>query len=296
MLLLTAFIWGTAFVAQSVGAQYVGTYTYLAGRSWLAVIVLLPMVLLRDKKSRARGGLPVLPRTPSQRRSLVVAGLICGTTLCFASAAQQAGVATTTTAKAGFITALYVVIVPVMTLFVGKRPEKRIWGCILVAVVGLYLLCMKGGFELSSGDAVMLLCAFLFSIQIMCVDHFTPVVDGVALSWAQFLVVSVESTLLMFVFEAPTAESLGLAAFSIAYAGIFSSGVAYTLQIVGQEKVHPTVACLAMSQESEFSALSGWVILNQSMSPRELLGAGLMFAAIVLAQIPLPSRRKAAAD
>jgi len=172
----------------------------------------------------------------------------------------------------------------------GKRPEAKIWACVVIAVVGLYLLCIKpGGFALAAGDGVLLLCAFLFAVQILCVSHFSPLVDGVCLSWVQFLVVAVESTVLMLVLEAPTPASLIAAAGAIAYAGVFSSGVAYTLQILGQEGVPPALACMAMSMESVFSALSGWVVLGESMTGRELFGGLLMFGAVLLAQLPMPS-------
>ena len=231
----------------------------------------------------------MLPQSPAQRKQLALGGLVCGSALCMASASQQLGMANASTAKAGFITALYVVLVPILSVVLGKRPEAKIWACVVIAVVGLYLLCIKpGGFALAAGDGVLLLCAFLFAVQILCVSHFSPLADGVCLSWAQFLVVAVESTVLMLVLEAPTPASLMAAAGAIAYAGVFSSGVAYTLQILGQEGVPPALACMAMSMESVFSALSGWVVLGESMTGRELFGGLLMFGAVLLAQLPMP--------
>ena len=290
MLLLAAFLWGTTFVAQSLGAELVGPFTYLMGRSWIAVVVLLPVIAMRARAAARNGGKPVLPQTPAQRKQLALGGLVCGSALCMASASQQLGMADASTAKAGFITALYVVLVPILSVVLGKRPEAKIWACVGIAVVGLYLLCIKpGGFALAAGDGVLLLCAFLFAVQILCVSHFSPLVDGVCLSWVQFLVVAVESTVLMLVLEAPTPASLMAAAGAIAYAGVFSSGVAYTLQILGQEGVPPALACMAMSMESVFSALSGWVVLGESMTGRELFGGLLMFGAVLLAQLPMPS-------
>lgn len=292
MLLMAAFLWGTTFVAQSLGAELVGPFTYLMGRSWIAVVILLPVIALRDRASVKNGQGHAVPKNPEQRRQLAIAGLVCGTALCLASASQQLGMASASTAKAGFITALYVVLVPILSVALGKRPEAKIWACVVVAVVGLYLLCLKpGAFSLAPDDGILLLCALLFAVQIMCVSHFSALVDCVCLSWAQFLVVAVESTILMFVLETPTLPSLFAAAGAIAYAGVFSSGVAYTLQIMGQEGVNPALACMAMSLESVFSALSGWAMLGESMTGRELLGAALMFGAVLFAQLPLPKLR-----
>lgn len=292
MLLMAAFLWGTTFVAQSLGAELVGPFTYLMGRSWIAVVILLPVIALRDRASVKNGQGHAVPKNPEQRRQLTIAGLVCGTALCLASASQQLGMASASTAKAGFITALYVVLVPILSVALGKRPEAKIWACVVVAVVGLYLLCLKpGAFSLAPDDGILLLCALLFAVQIMCVSHFSALVDCVCLSWAQFLVVAVESTILMFILETPTLPSLFAAAGAIAYAGVFSSGVAYTLQIMGQEGVNPALACMAMSLESVFSALSGWAMLGESMTGRELLGAALMFGAVLFAQLPLPKLR-----
>lgn len=289
MLLAAAFLWGTTFVAQSLGAALVGPFTYLMGRSWIAVVILIPVIFLRNRAAVQSGRDSILPHTPHQRRQLALAGFVCGTALCMASFSQQLGMATASTAKAGFITALYVVLVPILSAVLGKRPEAKIWACMVIAVAGLYLLCIKpGGFSFEQTDGVLLLCAFLFAVQILCVSHFGAIVDGVCLSWAQFLVVSIESTVLMFVLESPTWASILAAAGAIAYAGVFSSGVAYTLQIIGQEGVAPALACMAMSMESVFSALSGWAVLGESMTGRELFGALLMFAAVLLAQLPLP--------
>lgn len=289
MLLMAAFLWGTTFVAQSLGASLVGPFTYLMGRSWIAAVLLIPVMLVRDRALQ-KSGHTAIPRTPAGRRQLALSGLICGTALCAASATQQLGMAGASTAKAGFISALYVVLVPILSVVLGKRPEARIWACVVIAVAGLYLLCMKpGGFSLEQSDAILLLSALLFAVQILCVSHFSALADGVCLSWAQFLVVSIESTVLMFVLESPTPAAILAAAGAIAYAGIFSSCVAYTLQIMGQEGVNPALACIAMSMEGVFSALSGWAVLGESMSGRELLGAALMFGAVLLAQLPLPA-------
>ena len=284
-LLVCAAIWGSAFVAQSVGAEYVGAFTFLAVRNWIAVVFLIPVIYVRDTILRKRGRPSVRPANRTQRRFLLMGGAACGFFLCAASAFQQVGIRYTTTAKAGFITALYVVIVPILSVFFGKSVKSRIWMCVALAVLGLYLLCMRGELSLSFGDGVVLVCAFLFACQIMTVDYFAPQVDTVRLSQTQFLVTALLSTVCMFFFEDLSTDSLIKALPSIAYAGVMSSGVAYTLQIIGQQNLNPAIASITMSLESVFAALAGWIVLGQSMSFRELAGCVLMFAAIILAQL-----------
>ena len=198
------------------------------------------------------------------------------------------GIGTTSTAKAGFMTALYVVLVPVFGVLFGRRPGVKLWCCVAASVVGLYLLCLAGhdSLALTGGEWQLLGCAFLFATQILLVDHFSPKLDGIQLSFVQFLTVAVISTVFMLIFEQPTIEQFRLAAVAIAYCGIMSSGVAYTLQIVGQKALDPTIASLAMCLESVFSALAGWLILGETLSTTELCGCGLMFAAIVASQLP----------
>jgi drug/metabolite transporter (DMT)-like permease len=292
MLFLATIFWGTTFVAQRIGAEHVGAYTYLAGRSWIAVVFLTPVVHAFDRFHDRRGTDNRRPRSANARKQLILASITAGVALCAASAAQQIGVAYTTASKAGFITALYVVLVPILGIFIGKRPSAHIWACVALALVGMYLLCITGGdLKLQIGDAYELACALLFAVEILLVYHFSPLVDGVRLSRMMFLVVAVLSTVLMFVLESPTWESVRAALPAIAYAGIISSGIGYTLQILGQEGVNPTVASLVMSFESVFSALSGWLILGERLSPRELLGSALMFAAIVLSQVEIKPKR-----
>ena len=292
-LFLTALIWGTAFVAQRMGSEYVEPFTYLAWRSWAAVLFLAPLVRVMDHFSDRRGIDNRRPKTVSDRRLLIVGGCLSGFMLWAACAAQQIGIAHTTASKAGFITALYVVIVPLLSIFIRKRPSVQIWACVALALIGLYLLCMKtASFRLEYGDAWELACAFFFAVEILLVSYYCSRVDPVRLSFVQFLVVAILSTILMLLIEHPTVDGLRLALPSILYAGIFSSGIAFTLQIIGQVGVNATVASLVMSLESVFSALSGWLILHERMSPRELSGAALMFLAIALSQIELPSRRR----
>ncbi len=285
-LFICAFLWGTAFVAQRMGAEHVGAFTFLAGRSWIAVLFLTPLLHIMDRFYDRRGIDSRQPRNSADRKLLVIGGILCGVMLCAASAAQQIGIGYTTASKAGFITALYVVLVPLLSIVLRKRPSPRIWFCVILALVGLYLLCMKtGSIRLEIGDAWVLACALLFAIQILVLDHFSPLLNPFRLSRMQFLVVAVLSTVLMFLTEHPTAETLRLALPAILYTGIFSSGIAYTFQIIGQDGVNPTVASLVMSLESVFSAIFGWIVLHEQMSGRELCGAVLMFLAIILSQI-----------
>ena len=285
MLVVAALIWGTAFVAQSVGSGYMGPYTFLASRSWLACAFLLGLMGVRRANQRRQG-----KRLPFwvHGKTLAIGGALCGVALFAASAAQQMGIGTTSTAKAGFMTALYVVLVPVCGIFLGSRPGLKMWACVAVSVAGLYLLCLAGRdtLSLTGGEWQLLLCAFLFTLQILLVNHFSPRLDGIQLSFAQFFTVSVVSTVFMFLFEQPTPEQFAGAAVSVLYCGIMSSGVAYTLQIVGQQELDPTIASLAMCLESVFSALAGWIILGQTLTGTELAGCVLMFAAIVASQLP----------
>ena len=292
LLVLTALVWGCAFVAQSVGAEHVGAFTFLACRSWLAGVTLLPVIALLRARQRRPESAAESP-APQSRRALLTGGIACGCFLFLASSAQQIGVASTTTAKAGFITAMYVIIVPILSLVLGRRVGKKIWLCVAMSVVGLYLLCIAGSLSLSRGDAMVLLCALLFAGHIMTVDHFSPKMDGVQLSCIQFFTTAILATVCMFLFEHPTAAALQSAFLPILYAGILSSGVGYTLQIVAQKGLNPTIASMAMSLESVFSALAGWVILGQGLTAREFSGCALMFAAIILAQ--LPDRKRSAA-
>lgn len=285
LLVLCAFIWGTAFVAQSVGGEYLGPNSFLAARSWLAVVFLFVLVSVRNAASRRKG-----VKAPFLKggRTLVIGGLLCGAALFAASVTQQMGVVTTGTAKAGFITALYVVLVPVFGIFFGRKPSLKIWCCVAAAVAGLYLLCLagRGSLSFTGGEWELLLCALLFTIQILLVNRFSPRLDGIQLSFVQFLTVAILSTIFMFVFEAPTPAQFIDGIVAIAYCGLLSSGVAYTLQIIGQKDLDPAIASLAMCLESVFSAIAGWLVLGQVLSAFEISGCALMFAAIAVSQLP----------
>ncbi len=292
VLLLAAFVWGTTFAAQSIGADYVGPFTYLCGRTWISVALLFPVERLLSARAarieRERSGKDqILPVTRSMRRTMLFAGAVCGTFLFTASAAQQAGIAYTTAAKSGFITALYVVFVPVIYAVVHRGVGPKVWICMVMAVTGLYLLSMKGSFSLGKGDALTLLCAVLFSCQILCINRYAGEVGGVRLTLLQFIMEAILATVCMLIFETPTAGAVRMALPAILYAGVFSGCVGYTLQSVGQEWVNPATASIAMSFESVFGALAGWAVLHEALSARELAGCVIMFAAIILAQLPV---------
>ncbi len=226
------------------------------------------------------------------RKEMFLGGLLCGFFLFTASAAQQTGIAYTTTAKSGFITAMYVVIVPIIYAVIRRKSSLRIWISVLFAVSGLYLLCMKESFTLGFGDLITLLCAFLFSIQIMCVDRFVGRIGAVKLTLFEFLFEGVFATVCAALFENPTKEGLIKAGFAILYAGVMSSAVGYTLQMAGQARVNPAAASIAMSMESVFSALTGWIVLGQSLTVREIAGCAVMFTAIIIAEMPVRERKK----
>ena len=290
-LFLTAFIWGTAFVAQSVGMDYVGPYTFICVRSFIAGIVLLPCIVILQKINPKE----TVSRTRSEkkryRKTLVAGGVLCGLALGVASCLQQIGIQHTTVGKAGFITTFYIIIVPIIGLFFKKRCGLNVWAGVVLALAGLYFLCITEGFSIGYGDTMVFLCALAFSIHILVIDHFTELVDGVKMSCIQFFVAAIVSGVGMLVMEQPDIHNILAAWLPILYAGALSSGVGYTLQIIGQKGMNPTIASLILSLESVISVLAGMVILDEQLSSREILGCVLMFIAIVLAQ--LPEKKKA---
>lgn len=289
---LAALIWGTAFVAQSVGADYVEPFTFNAARAAVAFLFLL---VLCGVFRALRKNDPDAEARPTSRKDLAVGGICCGVALTVATNLQQKGLETTTSGKAGFITALYIVIVPILGIFLKKKAPRTIWISVILAVAGLYCLCITEEFTITSGDFYILLCALSFSAHIMVIDYFTQKVDGVALSCVQFLVVTVLSAVGMLVTESPSWAALRVCAWPILYVGIFSSGVAYTLQILAQKDSNPTVVSLLLSLESVFATLSGAIILHDRMSGKEYFGCVLMLVAVVLAQLPEPQKHKSKA-
>lgn len=284
---LAAFIWGTSFVAQSVATKYVEPFTFNAARSVIAFFFLLTACLLYRRFSK-KPSEQSPANNPHYYRDLMIGGFFCGAILSLGTNLQQKGLETTASGKAGFITALYIVIVPILGLFLKKRVRWTIWVSIGLAAVGLYFLCVKDGLTIQSGDIYTILCAFCFSIQILLVDHYAQRVNGIDLSCAQFFVVSVISLIGMATTETPTLAALHGCLWSILYVGILSSGVAYTLQILAQRDSNPTVVSLLMSLEAVFATLAGTLILHDRMAGREYLGCGLMLFAVVLAQLPAP--------
>jgi len=295
---LTAFIWGCAFVAQSTAADKIGPLTYNCCRSLLAFLMLLPVIKIMDRnkeKVRGKDSADLLPsscditfgRWLASDKKTLVGGIWCGVVLTVSSFLQQTGIQYTTAGKAGFVTALYIIFVPLLSVFLGKRIPKIIWLCVILAVVGFYLLCVKEDFTVSKGDFIVLGCAVGFAGHIMVIDHFTALrVHGVKMACIQFLVAAVLSGIGMFLVERPSIDGIFAAALPILYAGILSSGVGYTLQIIAQRDTDPTPATLIMSLESVFAALAGWAFLHEQMQVKEFIGCVLVFGAVILAQLP----------
>jgi len=328
ILFLTAVIWGVAFVAQSAGMEHLGPFTYNGVRSVLGGLVLIPCIVLlnriqgrngseeRDTDGRLQQN-PAVDGTVhsklsscstcrlagrmdihavkvrdfhSNNRQLLTGGLCCGIILFAASNFQQFGIQYTTVGKAGFITAMYILIVPVLGLLFHKKAGLQVWIGVLFGVTGLYLLCMQDSLRLDRGDALVLVCAFIFSLHILVIDHFSQKVDGVKMSCIQFWVCGILSLLCSVLFESPDLHSIVISWLPVCYGGIMSCGVAYTLQIVGQKGMNPTVASLILSLESVVSVIAGFLLLGQAMSRRELFGCLMMLMAIIFAQ--LPDRKK----
>ena len=287
LLLLTAAIWGVAFVAQSVGMDYVGPFTFNMIRSVIGGIVLIPCIFLLDKISPKEKKELSAKEQKKERKTLLTGGICCGILLAFATNFQQIGIQYTTVGRAGFITACYIIIVPLIGItFFKKKCRFTIWLAVILALVGLYLLCITEEFSIGYGDFLVLVCSFLFSLHILVIDYFSPLVDGVKMSCIQFFVCGIVSGIPALFTETIVWTNVLQAWMPVLYAGVMSCGVAYTLQIVGQKNMNPTVASLILSLESCIAVLAGWIILGESLTSREVKGCILMFAAIVLAQIP----------
>lgn len=295
-LLLAAVIWGGAFVAQSLGGDSLGALSFNAARSLIGALALVPVIAWSDRRrgaGRPRG---------RERRLLWLGGALCGLCLTLAVNLQQVAIAWTDAAgranvgKIGFLTAMYIVLVPILSLFLKKRAGANVYVGILLALAGMYLLCVKEGFALGGGDVYALLAALMFALQIIVVDLFAPRVDNIRLSALQFLVCGVLSGVLAVCTEPQSARAYWDAALPVLYTGVLSSGVGYTLQIIGQRRCRPQMASLLMSMESVFSAVFGFLILHQKMTGRELLGCALMLAAVCLAQWKPRGERKAHED
>lgn len=293
LLFLTAAIWGTAFVAQSVGMDYVGPFTFNSVRCFIGGIVLIPCIFLLNKIMPQNNEKMSPEEKIQNRKTLLIGGVCCGILLAIASNLQQVGIQYTTVGRAGFITACYIVIVPILgALFFHKKCGSSIWVAVVLALIGLYLLCINDGFSVGIGDILIMICAVMFSLHILVIDHFSPLVDGVKMSCIQFFVCGILSAIPALFTETIVFSDILSAWQPILYAGALSCGVAYTLQIIGQKNMNPTVAALILSLESCISVLAGWVILHQTLTSKELFGCLLMAIAIVLAQLPEKTKAK----
>lgn len=303
LLIIAAMIWGVAFVAQSAGGDAVGPYTFNCVRSVIGGLVLIPVIKLSDRMHWARRR----PVSREDKRTLLTAGVACGLALAVAGNLQQVGIYMgTPVGKAGFLTACYMLLVPILGLFIGKKCSWNIWLGVAITVIGLYLLCIQGSFSVQVSDLLILLCALCFSVQILIVDHYAGRVDGVRMSCIQFFVSGIISAVpMIFADMGLSAPEISAWASALAdpyawipilYAGVLSCGVAYTFQIIGQRSMNPTVASLLMSLESVFSVLAGWALLHQTLSLREILGCLLIFGAVILAQLRMPQRQSRPPD
>ena len=290
MLFITAMIWGSAFLAQQSGMDHIGPFTMQAMRYTLAGIVLLPFIAICDKT----GKFTKKPVTKKEKRLQRSAGVICGVLLCVASILQQYGLLYTSVGKSGFITALYIVLVPMIGLLFGRKTDIFTWIYAVIAVIGLYILSIAGGFSINLGDGLTLACAFFFALHILYIDSVSERIDGVRLACTQFFVCAALSYVGMIVTETPEWKGILASWFPIVYAGVCSGGIGYTLQILGQQLVPPTLASMLMSLESVFAVLFGWLLLHQALSLRELLGCAVIFLAIIIAQLPSKKDAEAA--
>ena len=290
LLMITALIWGCAFVAQSTGMDYVQPITFNGMRCIIAGIVLLPAVFIFDGAKKKNGTYKKM--TSEERKVLIKGGILCGLAVFVATTVQQYGIAQTTVGKAGFISVLYVLIVPFLGLIFKRKPPKLIWFCSLLAIAGLYFLCMNESFSINRGDFIVFLGAIGYSVHIMVVDNFAPKTDGVKLSCLQFLVAGAISFVAMIIVDKPSFSSILDAWLPILYAGALSGGVGYTLQIIGQKWTEPSIASIIMSLESVFAVIAGAVLLKQIPTVRELFGCALMFIAIVIVQISESPKNK----
>jgi drug/metabolite transporter (DMT)-like permease len=287
LLMIAAFIWGTAFVAQKEGLEQIGNFTFLCLRSCLAVVVLTPVSFFIYKNNRRKIGEGEHGENKQFiSKRLVIGGLLCGVSVCLASLVQQYGIILSGVGKSGFLTTLYILIVPILGLVFKRKVNPILWFCIVIATCGMYFLCVTEAGSITIGDVLLIMCAFLFAVQIMIVDHYVKTVDGVRLSLIQFGVTAVVSAVGMFLFEEVDPVAIGDAWFSIFYAGVMSSGIAFTLQIVAQKHLNPTVASLIMSLESVFAALAG-AVFGERLTGSEIFGCALVFLAIILAQLPV---------
>lgn len=289
LLLLTAMIWGFAFVAQSVAMNNIGPWSFVFSRFLLATITLIPISIYSNLLSLKKGNSKIFNINSKVHyiKKTIKGGMICGIFLGLASVTQQIGLLSTSVGKAGFITSLYVVIVPILNYIIYKRYDKKNIVIVMLALLGLYMISFKTGTELliEKGDGLILLCSILFSLQIISIDYFTKDINPVLLSNVQFLFASIVGFIGMMIFETIKLKNVIEAAVPILYAGIMSSAIGYTFQVIGQKYTDPSIATIILSMESVFSALAGWIILKQHLTGKELLGCLLVFIAVVLTEL-----------
>ena len=296
MLLVAALIWGSTFVAQTTASDTVEPFTFLFSRSFIGFLFLIPVIAIFNYQNNKKLTENEKKQTLLPSKLTIIAGVLCGVALTISSYCQQKGITLMTdnaSGKAGFITALYIVFTPIFGVILKRRIPKIIAVCVPIATFGFYLLCIKTDFSIEFGDVITLLGAFFFTFHILIIDYFMEKgANPIKTSFVQFLVVGVISLILAFIFEKPDLSTLWNAKFEIMYAGFLSSGIAYTLQIIAQKDADPTSATLIMSLESVFAVLSGWLVLGESLSSKELIGCLFVFIAVILAQVQLPSPKK----
>ena len=296
MLLIAALIWGSTFVVQTTASDTVEPFTFLFSRSFIGVMFLIPVIAIFNFQNNKKLIEGEKKQTLTPSKITIIAGVLCGVALTIASFFQQKGISLmtdNTSGKAGFITALYIVFTPIFGVILKRRIPKIIAVCVPIATLGFYLLCIKSGFKIELGDLLTLLSAFFFTFHILIIDYFMEKgANPIKTSCIQFFMVGIISLILAFIFEKPDLSAIWNAKLEIMYAGFMSSGIAYTLQIVAQKDADPTSATLIMSLESVFAVLSGWLILGESLSTKELFGCLLIFIAVILAQIQLPIPKK----
>lgn len=288
MLLLTALIWGASFVAQSVGLDAVGSFTFNGIRTLMGVAVLAPFILIRDKRSARSMNEAQLQARKTANRNALRYGFILGLVFCAASNFQQYSLNESAPGKIAFITALYMFFVPFFGLFLKKRVPLLTWICVLFGFVGLYFLCITPNDlhqVIRTSDLFAVIGSVIFAIHILLIERYAPETDGIKLSCVQFAVSGVLSCILMFLFEDPQIAAIKTATLPLLYAGVMSCGIAYTFQIVGQKYTEATIASLVLCTESVFGVLASAVILHETLSGREIFGCTIMFAAIVLSQL-----------
>ncbi len=281
LLLLTAIIWGTSFVSQKLGMNYVEPFTFGASRFLLGALVLIPVILFFDKKNSANSENKII----YNRKDLIAGGILCGASLFLGASFQQVGIVYTTAGKAGFITALYIVLVPLFGIFMKKRISKLVWISVGLATVGLYFLCIKEGFNIQPGDAIIMAGTIFWALQILIVDAYNDKTEGLKLSCIQFITAGILSAIAAIIFENPSLETIIDCSGPILYTAVMVVGVAYTLQIIGQKATDPNVAAIILSLESLFAVISGAFFLKETMSIKEIAGCVLMFAAVIITQI-----------